>query len=236
MIPQIEIEINLLKENLLELSGLVYSQLKKLEQVLQNGDKNICKDILRYEKRIDGLELNIEKEVENILARYNPVANDLRFLISSLKINVNLERIGDNAKSIANIIKNDFSPFNKEIINLLELEKMVIISSQMLNICIDAIENDATVDLRQVFVEDEKMNEIRNYSIKRLSDFLPKNQQSTENCFYAFIIVRKLERIGDHIKNIAEEIIFHYEAKIIRHEKLKKKMGHMNKEGIVKSE
>lgn len=230
MIPQIEIEINLLKENLLELSGLVYSQLKKIELVLQNGDKNICKDVLRYEKRIDGLELNIEKEVENVLARYNPVANDLRFLISSLKINVNLERIGDNAKSIANIIKNDFSPFNKEIINLLELEKMVIISSQMLNICIDAIENDATLDLRQVFVEDEKMNEIRNYSIKRLSDFLTKNQQSTENCFYAFIIVRKLERIGDHIKNIAEEIIFHYEAKIIRHKKLKKKMENMNKE------
>lgn len=228
MTPQIEIEINLLKESLLELSMLVYRQLQKVEIVLKNGDKDLCKDVLRYEKRIDGLELNIEKEVENILARYNPVANDLRFLISSLKINVNLERIGDNAKSIASIIKNDFFPFNNEIVVLLKLENMVQVASEMLNICIDAINNNTTDELRKVFIEDEKLDEIRKTAIKKLSDFTKRNPESTENCFHAFIIVRKLERIEDHIKNIAEEIIFHYEAKIIRHKKLKNKLKNSN--------
>lgn len=224
MIPQIQIELNNLRSSILELSNLVLLQLDKAGKALNTADIDLANEVIRYEKRINGLEVNIEKACENILALYNPVAHDLRFVLSTLKINLNLERIGDYARSIAKIVKIKEGKFNDEIINLLGINKMFETCHLMLLVTLESLESEEENNqLRTVFLKDDILNQTQDDAIENISGYLKSNPSSVEECLNLYVVVRKLERVGDHVKNIAEEIIFYKEAKILRHKKKKQK-------------
>ncbi len=226
MIPQIEIELSNLKVNLLELANLVLLQIDKSGNALNNADIDLANEVMRYEKRINGLEVNVEKACENILALYNPVASDLRYVLSTLKINLNLERIGDYARSISKIIKVKGGPFKSDLIKMLEINKMYETCHVMLFTTLEAMEPEVENEtLRTIFLMDDILNDIQDNAIGKIIAHIAKHPEDAEECMNLFVIVRKLERVGDHIKNIGEEIIFHKEAKILRHKKnkLKKK-------------
>ncbi len=223
MIPQIEIELANLKSSIIELANLVLLQLDKSGDALNNADVDLANEVIRYEKRINGLEVNIEKACENILALYNPVANDLRFVLSTLKININLERIGDYARSIARIVKRSEQPFKHDLISMLNINHMYVTCHIMLLTTLEAMENDTgEIALRTIFVKDDILNKIQDDAIQLISRHLQDNPADVDACLNLYVVVRKLERVGDHIKNIAEEIIFHKEARILRHKKHKK--------------
>lgn len=225
MIPQIENELLSLKSNLLELTNLVFLQVEKSHKSLIQADIELANEIIRYEKRVNGLEVNIEKACENILALYNPVAHDLRFVLSTLKIDLNLERIGDYAGSIAKIVKAKGGHFDPEIIKSLGVEQMFITSLEMLNITLESIESDDdSTALRSVFVKDDVLDNLQDNALAVVIKKITESPKDIEECLNLYVVVRKLERVGDHIKNIAEEIIFYKEAKILRHKskKLKK--------------
>ncbi|HET6991506.1 MAG TPA: PhoU domain-containing protein, partial [Bacteroidia bacterium] len=97
-------EIHLLKEELIEMQRTVRSQLTKCKNALIHFDTDLAKEVLANEKRVNALELKIDRDCENILALLNPVAVDLRFILAALKINSNMERIGDNAEGIARYV------------------------------------------------------------------------------------------------------------------------------------
>jgi phosphate transport system protein len=103
----LEPELQALRDTLLEMLALANSQLTKCRKAINKLDVDTAKDIIESEKRVNELELCIDRDCENILALYNPVATDLRFVISALKISNDLERIGDNAKGVAKVIIND---------------------------------------------------------------------------------------------------------------------------------
>lgn len=225
MIPQIENELLSLKSNLLELCNLVLLQIDKSRKAVLQADVELSKEIIRYEKRVNGLEVNIEKACENILALYNPVAHDLRFVLSTLKIDLNLERIGDYAGGIAKIVKAKGSPFNQELINDLGVEQMFITAHEMLTITLESIESDDDSEaLRTIFTKDDILDDLQENAARVIINKLTESPMDVEECLNLYVVVRKLERVGDHIKNIAEEIIFYKEAKILRHKskKLKK--------------
>jgi phosphate transport system protein len=223
MIPQIEIELANLRTSIIELTNLVLLQLDKSGDALNNADIDLANEVIRYEKRINGLEVNIEKACENILALYNPVANDLRFVLSTLKININLERIGDYARSIARIVKRSEHPFKHDLISMLNINHMYVTCHIMLLTTLEAMESEAGVTpLRTIFDKDEILNKIQDDGIQLISRHLHENPTDITECMNLYVVVRKLERVGDHIKNIAEEIIFHKEARILRHKKHKK--------------
>lgn len=231
MIPQIQIELNNLRSSILELSNLVLLQLDKAGTSLNTEDIDLANEVIRYEKRINGLEVNIEKACENILALYNPVAHDLRFVLSTLKINLNLERIGDYARSIAKIIKVREGKFNNEIISLLEINKMFETCHLMLLTTLESMESEEeNSKLRTVFFKDEILNQIQDDAIQRITGYMASNPTFTEESLNLYVVVRKLERVGDHIKNIAEEIIFYKEAKILRHKKKRQKKNETDEE------
>lgn len=224
MISQIEIELTSLRNNLTELGNLVLLQLDKSGNALNTADVDLANEIMRYEKRINGLEVNVEKACENILALYNPVAHDLRFVLSTLKININLERIGDYARSIAKIVKVKNGPFKISLLEMLEINKMYETCHLMLLTTLESIETDEECSgLRAIFLQDEVLNKIQDDAIQKVSDYLQTNVTDAEECMNLYIVVRKLERVGDHIKNIAEEIIFYKEARVLRHKKHKQK-------------
>lgn len=224
MRPQIEIEIALLRTNLIELSNLVLLQLNKAGRALNKGDIDLANEVIRYEKRINGLEVNIEKACENILALYNPVAHDLRFVLSTLKININLERIGDYARSIAKIVKLKNGVFNADLVKMLDINLMFETCHLMLLTTLESIETEEDCSsLRTIFLKDEILNNIQDEAIEKLTNHINANPSDVHDCLNLYVVVRKLERVGDHIKNIGEEIIFYKEAKILRHKKKLKK-------------
>jgi phosphate transport system protein len=156
---------------------------------------------------------------------YNPVAHDLRFVLSTLKIDLNLERIGDYAGSIAKIVKAKGSPFNGELIKDMGIEQMFLTSHEMLSTTIDSIESDDdSASLRSIFIKDDILDNLQDKASSIVVKQVAQSPVNIEECLHLYVVVRKLERVGDHIKNIAEEIIFYKEAKILRHKskKLKK--------------
>lgn len=223
MTPQIEIELANLKSSLVELSNMVLLQIDKAGNALNNCDLELVEEVMRYEKRVNGLEVNVEKACENILALYNPVAHDLRYVLSTLKINVNLERIGDYARSISKIIKNKATPFKPELLEMFEINKMFQTTHMMMLTVLESIENDQNSSLKGIFSQDDILNDIQDDAPFRITEYIKKHPDDILECLNLYVVVRKLERVGDHLKNIAEEIIFYKEAKILRHKKFKNK-------------
>ena len=210
-------EIQSLKSEISEMWMLVISQMNKAKNALINFDKNLATEVDINEKRVNVYELMIDRDCENILALYNPVAIDLRFVLAVLKINYNLERIGDYAQGIALIIKDMNSSFNKEL-----FAKTVVI--EMFEEC-NAILCDTFMSFDKennqlaltIFKRDEKLDTINRKANTTIAEYIKIKPEEIEQCLNVLSIVRKLERVGDQTKNIAEEIIFFIEAKVVKH-------------------
>ncbi len=217
---QLEQEINELRKELLNMFLAVNNQLLKSEKALLEFDKDLAAEITNAEKRINSLELKIDRDCENILALYSPVAVDLRFVLSVYKINHELERIADIADGIANYVNNVKAPFPKKAINDVKIEEMFSQCQAMMDNVIEAFENEDTKIARRVFKQDELLNTINsNGSSAIIENYDEKN---AEALFYLLSCIRKLERAGDLTKNIAEELIFSIESKVIKHRKNKR--------------
>ncbi|MDB2675685.1 phosphate signaling complex protein PhoU [Flavobacteriales bacterium] len=214
---QIEQEISALRKELLNMFLAVNNQLQKSEMALLEFDKDLAAEITNAEKRINSLELKIDRDCENILALYSPVAVDLRFVLSVYKINHELERIADIADGIANYVNSLNSTFPKKAITEIKMVEMFAQLKAMMDNVIEAFEKENTSIARRVFKQDELLNLINSTA----SNVIIENyeESSAESLFYLLSCVRKLERAGDLTKNIAEELIFSIESKVIKHKK-----------------
>lgn len=215
----LEQEINDLRKELLSMFLAVDNQLQKSEKALLEFDKDLAAEITNTEKRINSLELKIDRDCENILALYSPVAVDLRFVLSVYKINHELERIADIADGIANYVNKINEPFPTKAIKDVRIEEMFSQCQLMMENVIDAFEKDDTKVARRVFKQDELLNTINSNGSSAIIENY--NQENAEKLFYLLSCVRKLERAGDLTKNIAEELIFSIESKVIKHRKNK---------------
>jgi phosphate transport system protein len=169
------------------------------------------------EKRVNSFELKIDRDCENIFALHCPVAVDLRFLLASLKINTNLERIGDIAAGIALYVVESTVNFD---VDALEKTSLIRMYEEAVNILIDtrtAFEKEDTVLARSIFKRDDVLDAINENAPNSVSELIKADINSLPEALYILSIIRKLERIGDQSKNIAEEIIFYVEAKILKH-------------------
>ncbi len=212
-------EIKKLKSSFIEMLDLIKIQVKNSNQSLIKFDKDLAREVVFNEKRVNAFELKIDKDCESIFALFNPVANDLRFVLSTLKSNSNLERMGDNAEGIAAFVLDLDSAFHQEIIKELELDKMSNICIDMLDNVKLAYTNDDTESARILFEKDKELNELNIKANKLISKYILENPENIDNLLRLLILVRKIERTGDLIKSIAEEIIFYVEANVIRHGK-----------------
>jgi phosphate transport system protein len=173
--------------------------------------------VVQAEKRVNGLELKIDRDCENIFALLTPVAVDLRFVLAVLKINSNLERIGDIAEGNAKYIIDAHHSFREELLDATRTIQMYDESIQILEDTLKAFETEDTVLARSVFTKDESLDNINAKATQATIDYLKKNPEDADEALYNFSVLRKLERVGDQSKNIAEEIIFFLEAKVLKH-------------------
>ncbi len=213
----LELELQKIKQSALEMMLMVKSQLHKGREAFFGADKELALEVMHTERRVNGYELLIDNECENLIALFNPVAIDLRFVLATLKINYHLERIADNAKSISQNVIDMHPSWDRELLKKLQLEKGFDVAESMLDDVIEAYENENTATARKVFDKDKIIDQLNHECIHLIAEYLKTHKDHMEQDIFLLLIHRKLERIGDLTKNIAEEIIFYIEAKILKH-------------------
>src|ERR1700743_104157 len=208
---QIETELQLLKTEAVNMWSLVNSQLSKARQAFVTFDKDLAREVVLKEKRVNGSELKIDRDCENIFALFCPVAVDLRFLLAALKINSNLERIGDIAEGIAKYVIDAETPFTEELLKVTRILPMYEEAVHMLEDTQDAFEKEDTVLARGGFKKNAFLASANQSWNKVLEAHLAQHPGDTAQALWLLSIIRRLERVGDQAKNVAEEIIFYLE-------------------------
>jgi|SRR5688572_1216394 len=212
-------ELKHLRESLSDMANLVKKQLKKSMCSLLEEDEDLANEVIFNEKRVNALELKIDRDCEHIFALLNPVAHDMRFVFATLKINADLERIGDYGDGIAQLVLLGKKSFDKNLIEKIRLKEMFDTALIMMEDVTKAYCDDDTRIARSVFAKDLILNEINKNSSGIIEDYIKSNLDKIHQALLIFSIIRKLERVGDHITNIAEEVIFYKEGKVLRHYK-----------------
>ncbi len=210
-------ELQLLKTDTLNMWKLVRQQLSKGKEALVHHDKDLARQVVAVERRVNAYELKIDRDCENIFALFTPVAIDLRFVLAALKINSNLERIGDIAEGIARFVIDIDKSFDPELLKVSRIVEMFELSDAMLIDASKAYEKEDTKLARTLFKRDEKLDEINGNASHVITDYIKTHPENIRESLHILSMIRKLERVGDQTKNIAEEIIFYLEAKVLKH-------------------
>jgi len=217
---QLENEIEAIKTEVVSMWYLVESQLKKARTAMLNFDRDLAREVVLKERRVNAFELKLDRDCEDIFALYCPVAIDLRFLLAVLKINNNLERVGDIAEGISTYIIESINDFDHNLFVEAGLIRMFDDSISILADSRVAFEKEDTILARSIFKKDEVLDEINQNAIDRISEAIHGDPSIMKDALYVLSIIRKLERVGDQTKNIAEEIIFYIEAKVLKHQQI----------------
>jgi phosphate transport system protein len=216
-------EIQQLKGEVISMWEMVLSQLQKAEEALKNMDRDLAREVILTEKRVNAFELKIDRDCEDILALFAPVAIDLRFILAVLKINMNLERTGDIAEGIAKFVVDIPADFDVRLLEITRVLEMYQQGNEMVIDVMNAFEEEDTSLARKVFKKDDLLDEINKNAAIIVADFIKDNPSKIESALYILSTIRKLERVGDQAKNMAEEIIFYSEAKVLKHKPKNKK-------------
>jgi len=214
----LEQELTSLRQDVIDMWKLVISQVSNSGEAILSFDKELAQKVSMREKKVDAYELKIDSECENIIALHQPVAIDLRFVLAVFKINSNLERIADFAYGISRVLlANPTVILDAELITNTNLRVMVEQVNKMLLQGLDAFENEKSDFAAAIFSEDYQVDEINNNAARIIADYIQKNPDRAFECLQLISAFRKLERIGDHCSNIAEEIFFYIDAKVLKH-------------------
>jgi len=211
-------EIAALKKNLIEMFLLVQKQMRKSITALTKLDKNLAREVLFNERRVNAEELKIDKDCENFVALFNPVAIDLRFVFAAFKMNSHLESIGDSAKGISKLVLEMNKRYDEQFLNDLQLMRMYEMVDSMILDTINALRRDDTSQARLVFNKDVEVDQINKQATAIIAAHIEKGEAESIPLLNMISIIRRLEWTGDLCCNIAEEIIFYMEAKVLKHE------------------
>ena len=211
----IDKEILNLRKSLLQMFFLVEAQWEKGANAIIEYDQDVAEEISSSEKRINAQELKIDNECENIIALHSPVAIDLRFILTTFKINHALEHIADIAESIAKYVADQDVPYEKVMIDQLNIVEMLDTFNSMMDNIIEAYENKDSKIAKKIFKKDKILNKINLNAPNIISNNLDKYDK--DMLLYLLSTIRKIERAGDSLKKIAEEIIYHLEANVVKH-------------------
>ncbi len=211
-------ELEKLKKRILSLGAMVEERVRMAIKAIELRDANLAEKIISKDYEIDELEVEVEEECLKILALHQPVAVDLRFLSAVIKINNDLERIGDEAVNIAERVS---VMAKRERVDVpFDYSEMTEKTTSMLKKSLDALVN-MDLDLAvHVCVLDDEVDDIKDKAYDEVKEAIHENPDRVGYLINLLLISRHLERIADHATNIAEEVIYMIEGEIVRHGKL----------------
>ncbi len=206
-----------LKERLLIMAGMAEQAIQRSIEAYTARDLNLCELVLRAEPTINQLEREIDQMALDLLAMEQPMAVDLRFILSVIRINADLERVGDQAVNIAVRVREMGAFANVDL--PVDIPKLASLASAMVRRALQAF-IDADVDMaRSVLESDDQVDEMNDRAFYSLSTLIREQPEMTPQSLNALIIARNLERVGDHATNIAEDVIFWVRGFDVRHKR-----------------
>jgi len=214
MTRHIERQIESLKERILRVGTMVEEAISKSITALINRDVHLAQRVMANDEEIDRMEVEVEEECLKILALYQPVAADLRFVVAVLKINNDLERMGDLAKNIA---KRVAQLAGQEIELPAEIRSMAMQAQEMVKQCLDAVVRGDPALARQVREEDDVVDDGRQRIQRQVMAGIKADPENAESLLRINSVSKHIERIADMATNIAEDVVYMVEGDIVRH-------------------
>ena len=216
MTKHFERELDGLKKELLELSAAVEESVVKAIQSLKDRDETLAREVIDNDDAVDNAEVALEEQCLKILALHQPVAGDLRFIVATLKINNELERVADLA---VNIAERSLVIGRQKVIDApFDFTHMAQKSRSMLTRAIDSIIRLDTVLAHEVCEADDEVDELNRDVYTQVYRLINEHPENAEILINYISVSRHLERIADYATNIAEDVIYLVEGKIIRHQ------------------
>ncbi|MEP7354830.1 MAG: phosphate signaling complex protein PhoU [Acidobacteriota bacterium] len=208
-------ELDQLKAKLLEMSALVESSIQRSVSAVTNKDRSAAELVFRDEQRINQIEIEIDAFAVNLLALQQPMAADLRLIVAALKINTDLERMGDLAVSTA---QRALSLMNEPMIKpMIDIPHVAGLVESMVRKAMDAFVNRDPDLARSVLASDDAVDNLRTATYHELISFMEKDPKNIQPSMELIAITRNLERIADHSTNIAEDVLFLVQGIDVRH-------------------
>jgi phosphate transport system protein len=209
-------ELKELHQEILRMGVMAQEAIHRSIEALKNRDKALAAGVIAADQKIDTLELAIDEKVVDLIARYQPMASDLRFITTAMKINADLERIADLAVDICQRVE---ELIDKPLLKpLIDIPRLSSVAEAMVRDAIDGfVKRDADL-ARSVLHADKEADTLRNRICDELiNDYMLKDARSVDRAVPLLLIARYLERICDHATNIAEDVIYMVEAKVVKH-------------------
>jgi phosphate transport system protein len=220
-------EIENLKKKILTLSAIVEESVQEAVESICEKDARLAQQVIDRDARIDQMEVEVEEDCLKVLALYQPVAIDLRFVVALLKINTDLERMGDLAVNIAERAAFLASEDLGEIPN--DLGEMFVAAQTMLHRSLDAFVSLDAELARQVWSSDDEVDAINRRMFVTIQSAIREAPEKVEGLIHLLSVSRHLERIADYATNIAEEVIYMIDGEIVRH-RVENYVAHVRKE------
>lgn len=218
MSKHLEKDVNQVRNRILDLGEMVAESIETASAMIQNYDLVLVNQVYKVEHLIDRIEVEIEEECLKILALHQPVSENLRFLIVVLKVNNDLERMGDQLKNIAERI--EYISDKDRVVADLNLHSMAELCSRMVKESIVALTQQDEKKARTILELDDELDIMHAATYKTLTKVMLDKSESIRAALSLLTVSSNLERIGDLATNIAEEIISMEEGEIVRHKNL----------------
>jgi phosphate transport system protein len=214
-VPHFHEELDALKGRLLEMGGLAEERVRAAVQGLVLREGSLFDKILLGDEPINQLHVEIDDRCFRLLALHQPMATDLRTIVAAVKINTDLERVGDLAVNIAEAGKRYIT--HPPVKQLVDIPKMGDLAQTMLRDALDAFVKRDTTLAQQVLNEDDRLDSLKTQVFRDLLTYMLRDQATVEPAIDLILVSRHLERIGDHATNVAEDVIFMVSALDVRH-------------------
>ena len=208
-------EIEQLKTRLLAMGGLAEEQVRLAVKSLVQRDNGLIQRVLGGDQPLNALHIEVDSRCFTLLALYQPMAADLRAIVAAVKINTDLERVGDLAVNIGEAAQRYVT--HPPVKKLIDIPRMASIAQAMLRDALDAFVRRDIELAQQVLSEDDKLDALKTQIFRELLTYMLQDPETIEPALDLILISRHLERIGDHATNVAEDVIFMVSARDVRH-------------------
>ena len=215
VVPHFQEELEALQSRLLEMGGLAEERVRACIDALESRDLGVVAQVMGGDEPINQLHIEIDNRCFRLLALYQPMATDLRAIVSAVKINTDLERVGDLAVNIAEAAQRYTT--HPPVKKLIDIPTMGTIAQTMLRDALDAYVRRDTALAHAVLNADDQLDALKTQVFRDLLTYMIKDPATVEPALDLILVSRHLERIGDHATNVAEDVIFMVSAQDVRH-------------------
>ena len=208
-------ELQALKDDLLEMGGRAEAVIQKAIEAIRNRDVPLADEVIEDDRAIDRLEIDIDERCVSLLALRQPMARDLRFIVMAIKISSDLERVGDHAVNIAGSAKRLAA--EAPLKPLVDIPRMAGLAATMLREGLDAFVTRNSTIARDLVKRDDEVDALNHQIFRELLSFMIEDPRTITRAMELILVARNLERVADLATNVAEEVVFIAEARIIKH-------------------